>query len=275
MWSLKCASAVAVILLSLVVVNDAKKTSKRPDQTTTAPSETSDVVDVAKKTPDHPDQTTVAPSKSNGALYEDHPVTTVASASHNQPNSSQAGVTGAVSEHAVELDEEEHIAEGTPTGNFPETSSFDPSIADGSDSGVEMAASSMSLGTPWANCPYRWTVYNSRCYRFFRIPKEWLHAEMQCVSHGGHLASVHNYVENFLVGWLSGGWSGVWIGATRNMGFGWSWTDGSPFSYRNWQRRQPNNLGGNQNCIHTNYRGAGFWNDAECHYSFPYVCVLD
>ena len=76
-----------------------------------------------------------------------------------------------------------------------------------------------------------------------------------------------------------------WIGLSDQVENGkWIWTDGSPLSYTNWGKNQPNNYLGNQDCgqiVKGSLDVGGFsfsdcndgeWNDFKCDFSFGYVC---
>ena len=67
----------------------------------------------------------------------------------------------------------------------------------------------------------------------------------------------------------------AWIGSfrvgplvnPRPLNSQWTWIDGSPLDYFNWDKNnnQPDNSGGNEFCGHINRWGnVGFWNDAPC-----------
>uniref|UniRef100_A0A4W5JV49 C-type lectin domain-containing protein n=1 Tax=Hucho hucho TaxID=62062 RepID=A0A4W5JV49_9TELE len=81
-----------------------------------------------------------------------------------------------------------------------------------------------------------------------------------CLSLGANLASVHNYWENNNLQQLvlknTGQHHATWIGgsdAVQNRQ--WFWSDGSKFDYQNWEKREPNNYGGREPCIHMNAGG--------------------
>ncbi|XP_030590016.1 ladderlectin-like, partial [Archocentrus centrarchus] len=74
-----------------------------------------------------------------------------------------------------------------------------------------------------------------------------LSSQTTCQSLGGHLASVHNEDEQMLIRQLAGTNTRTWIGGT--LGRVWMWTDGSRFEYQAWYTVEPNNTGGNENCV--------------------------
>ena len=57
---------------------------------------------------------------------------------------------------------------------------------------------------------------------------------------------------------------------------GWSWDDGSKWSYTNWGPNEPNNLNDGEDCIITNWfdRNGGPWNDASCNHVANTLCQV-
>ena len=63
-------------------------------------------------------------------------------------------------------------------------------------------------------------------------------------------------------------WQGIWLGATdlaKEGTFVWDLTR-QPVGYSNWLPGQPDNYGGNENCMHIISGDPGKWNDAPCDY---------
>ncbi|XP_063047420.1 galactose-specific lectin nattectin-like [Engraulis encrasicolus] len=145
---------------------------------------------------------------------------------------------------------------------------------------VSMTSDEPAMGIQAACAPTRrrcdsgWTLLAGRCFRFFNSRRTWTLAEAYCVSQRGHLASIHNINEARLVGRLSGNRNWAWIGGGGAMkGHTWYWSDGTPFDYTNWKEWEPNNHGGNEHCINTNFGGGGIWNDLPCNQARPFVCA--
>ena len=58
----------------------------------------------------------------------------------------------------------------------------------------------------------------------------------------------------------------VWVGGSDSASEGdWVFLDGGSVTYTNWYSGEPNNYGGNQDCMDFNYNGSpGSWNDTGC-----------
>ncbi|KAL9970563.1 hypothetical protein ACROYT_G022962 [Oculina patagonica] len=125
------------------------------------------------------------------------------------------------------------------------------------------------------------------CYKLFTEPETWNNAAAKCKSLGAELVKVESADENdFLIKtFLTASAVTYWIGLTDQVEEGkWMWTDGSLLAnYTNWAGNNPNNLGGNQNCVHISKgsfqlgdhyikRFNGEWNDLECYFALGYVC---
>ena len=70
------------------------------------------------------------------------------------------------------------------------------------------------------------------------------------------LASIHGPEENQFVTDLSDG-KRFWLGGK----LGWSWSDGTPWDYQNWEPGQPS---GGEGCLENLATAHGTWNDRGC-----------
>lgn len=74
-----------------------------------------------------------------------------------------------------------------------------------------------------------------------------------------------------------------WIGGLQVNGpepaGGWRWTPNFNLhifdNYNNFAPGEPNNLGGDENCLQmrNDFNNDGKWNDETCSHLFPYICV--
>ncbi|XP_038588641.1 macrophage mannose receptor 1-like [Micropterus salmoides] len=63
-------------------------------------------------------------------------------------------------------------------------------------------------------------------------------------------------------------WMWVWIGLFRDT---WMWSDGSSFSFRNWDLNKP----GSKKCAMTELNGSGKWSSDDCIETKPFFCYDD
>ncbi|XP_028664630.1 lactose-binding lectin l-2-like isoform X5 [Erpetoichthys calabaricus] len=128
------------------------------------------------------------------------------------------------------------------------------------------------------SCEQGWVTYAGRCYQYFPALKTWIDAEVQCLSLGGNLASVHSSDANQFITTLikSKDPSGpvTWLGGSNCVRDStWLWTDGSKWDFTNWNAGEPNNVGGVEKCFHINFAVQSGWNDINCVSQYPFVCV--
>ncbi|XP_067218885.1 ladderlectin-like [Chanodichthys erythropterus] len=126
-------------------------------------------------------------------------------------------------------------------------------------------------------CPFGWTNFGVRCYKYFSDPADWITAERNCLSLDANLASVHHKLENeFLQSLLPSSSTRSWIGAHDGIIDGqWLWSDGSEYDFTNWCSKEPNNEKGPENCLELNFSTNLCWNDKACSEKFGYICALD
>ena len=102
-------------------------------------------------------------------------------------------------------------------------------------------------------------------FMLFTEQKNWTAAEAHCQRGGGHLASVLSKEEQRAMETLA---DNVWLGGTDKDDEGlWSWSDGSLWSFQNWERS--GNRGPESNCLKF-YRSG--WYDASCSWNSSFVC---
>uniref|UniRef100_A0AC34GPI4 C-type lectin domain-containing protein n=1 Tax=Panagrolaimus sp. ES5 TaxID=591445 RepID=A0AC34GPI4_9BILA len=125
-------------------------------------------------------------------------------------------------------------------------------------------------------CPTGAINWQKNCYFFKNTSSAFLVAEKTCNDLGGHLTSIHDEFANNFIAQYAGLYfednTSFWIGGTDTMNqYVWTWTDGSDFSFTQWQRGSPNNSGGN--CIALSLTD-GTWSTADCFKHQPFVCTL-
>ncbi|KAL6491169.1 hypothetical protein MHYP_G00015140 [Metynnis hypsauchen] len=103
--------------------------------------------------------------------------------------------------------------------------------------------------------------------------KTWTDAQKYCRENFTDLVTVESKEEMEAVkAVLKGG--DFWIGLKqedRNDKTIWIWSDGSSSSYRNWKTGEPNG-GGGEMCVQLVQNSEYRWNDAGCHWSYPFIC---
>jgi hypothetical protein len=119
-------------------------------------------------------------------------------------------------------------------------------------------------------------------YLYCEATTDWYTADATCAALGYRLvtfdsAAEGTWVEATVAGYAENYW---WVGFTDASSEGsWSWTDGSPTTYLNWNSGEPNNGHGHEcvatseeDCAMIRWSGSA-WNDYPCACSWPsYVC---
>ncbi|XP_031593843.2 ladderlectin-like [Oreochromis aureus] len=125
-----------------------------------------------------------------------------------------------------------------------------------------------------SSCPCDWTEYNDQCYLYVSTPLAWGDAQKNCQSMSANLASVQSLEEYQLIQRLISSGGRTWIGGSDGQKEGyWFWIDGTPLKYTNWCQKEPNNMGGNEQCMEMNFSGDKCMNDQNCQDQFPSVCI--
>lgn len=114
---------------------------------------------------------------------------------------------------------------------------------------------------------------NQECYIYVSTQMSWTNAEANCVSLGGHLASIHSAAENAALHNIKTSTDGVYIGCHDSTAEGtFIWTDGTAFSYTYWASGEPNN-GGNEDYCHF-VTNSDRWNDNEGYQQYASICQI-
>uniref|UniRef100_A0A8C9S243 C-type lectin domain-containing protein n=1 Tax=Scleropages formosus TaxID=113540 RepID=A0A8C9S243_SCLFO len=97
--------------------------------------------------------------------------------------------------------------------------------------------------------------------------RNWDDAHSNCKNKYTELSSIYDEQEMEVLQTLSKkGWIGLFR-AVSNSNI-WNWTDGTNFSFQNWDVHQPDNSVGSENCVVEN----GWWNDYFCGVHLPSFC---
>ncbi|XP_065667329.1 uncharacterized protein LOC136087780 [Hydra vulgaris] len=128
-------------------------------------------------------------------------------------------------------------------------------------------------------CPDDWLQFQNYCYFFQTFQEEnWQNSLSSCMRNGSNLLSIADELENsFILNHLLsfGKYKHFWIGFSDNKKKSqriFEWSDGTPQKFTNWNGLEPNNFGGNEDCVITNFIG---WYDEPCNKSYFYICKKD
>nr|XP_009671983.1 PREDICTED: LOW QUALITY PROTEIN: macrophage mannose receptor 1-like [Struthio camelus australis] len=121
------------------------------------------------------------------------------------------------------------------------------------------------------------------CLKFFvregNQKKSWFEAEEFCREIGGNLVTVKTREDQVLI-WQLASDKGLntqafWIGLFRlNPDEGFTWIDGSPVIYENWNEDEPNNHEETEHCVMFNKSPQMRWNDLSCEHLLNWICEV-
>ncbi|XP_035699356.1 uncharacterized protein LOC118431996 [Branchiostoma floridae] len=129
------------------------------------------------------------------------------------------------------------------------------------------------------DCPKGYKQSGASCYKAFDTRKNHDEAAKICRAEGGSLAMPQDQATNdFLVNLKNevDGTSWFWLGADDKNDEGtWQYADGEPFgSYRNWFPGEPNQAGGNEDCLMMFESPRNMWNDQGCATKQKFICQI-
>lgn len=112
---------------------------------------------------------------------------------------------------------------------------------------------------------------NYHCLKLVKSSKSWDNANSYCRNLGGSLAVPRDSAKNQAMKSLLPSHYRIWVGLNDKHREG-SWKDmnGNSIGYSNWQRGEPNNYRGGEDCLQL--RGNGKWNDDKCSRKFYFMC---
>lgn len=130
-------------------------------------------------------------------------------------------------------------------------------------------------------CGKNMTYFQQSCY-FLSLEKQtWTQSQKSCTLYGGMLAEIETSEENdFIVQTIFKPYVGdgpyVWIGASdiKEEGtFVWN-SIGLPLKFSYWKSGEPNDLTGNEDCVHAYVGEGGRWNDRACTDVYRFLCEI-
>ncbi len=125
-------------------------------------------------------------------------------------------------------------------------------------------------------CPCEVNEYGGNVYMYCGTAATWSAARATCLGYGYDLTGVNDAAEDAHINAQAylrygGKW---WAGYNDRTTEGtWAWANGDAVAYTNWAAGEPNDSGGNEDCMQFGrYYPAYTWNDEPCSSSFRYVC---
>ncbi|XP_058870345.1 macrophage mannose receptor 1-like isoform X1 [Acipenser ruthenus] len=104
-------------------------------------------------------------------------------------------------------------------------------------------------------------------YTLIEELKTWTEAQQYCREHHTDLVSIKNASENEEIVKKAQG-KPFWIGLFNEP---WKWShQGDNYTFHNWNYWEPNNWGGDENCVLMSNTGG--WFDYSCHFQLPFFC---
>ncbi|XP_040197917.1 CD209 antigen-like protein C [Rana temporaria] len=121
-------------------------------------------------------------------------------------------------------------------------------------------------------CPKGWTLVGSKCYYFQKTLETWERSREECTKSYSILLILDNKAElDSLLPFLEG--DKYWVGLRRDSkgSSRWRWVDGTPLMFSVWNKGEPNNAGGDEDCTEI-LKDARSLNDARCDNKKLSVC---
>ncbi|XP_071751059.2 uncharacterized protein LOC139908314 [Centroberyx gerrardi] len=123
-----------------------------------------------------------------------------------------------------------------------------------------------------------WMPYGRYCYAVYNGQQglSWPDSQHYCQSFRGELVSIHSRAEvEFIRNLNYTKRHHVWIGLTRDLNFGWGWTDKTSLGFLNWAPGEPNAAFhpgevAEENCVEM--YADGRWNDNNCLQKRGFAC---
>ncbi|KAK2838541.1 hypothetical protein Q7C36_013355 [Tachysurus vachellii] len=118
-------------------------------------------------------------------------------------------------------------------------------------------------------CAEDWVEFESSCYIFFNVRKNWTSAEQHCREINSNLLSITSKKEQIFVN--NHIWDYQWIGLTERDHL--RWTDGSPLEDKNWILNRPHrDFNPEEDCIAMVWNESSQWTNMPCNSQLPYTC---
>lgn len=129
------------------------------------------------------------------------------------------------------------------------------------------------------------TSIESHRYEVVNTRMTWEEAKSYCENLGGYLATIESQDEYNKIVQLANasGRKVLWLGAQKNSNQSFEWITGESFEYSSWLSGEPNNEGGNENClvmflVNNQWVWADVPNDLSAYYgadTVGFVCEYD